>query len=63
MEMVSRAPDPESIKSMVADRTPMRRLGTESDVVDSILFLASSGSAYISGTTVPLDGGMAARRS
>jgi NAD(P)-dependent dehydrogenase (short-subunit alcohol dehydrogenase family) len=63
LEMVSRAPDPESIKRMVAERTPMGRLGTEADVVEAIMFLASDESSYISGTTIPLDGGLAARRS
>jgi NAD(P)-dependent dehydrogenase (short-subunit alcohol dehydrogenase family) len=60
--MVSRAPDPEAIKRMVAERTPVGRLGTEADVVEAILFLASDDSSYISGTTIPLDGGLAARR-
>jgi NAD(P)-dependent dehydrogenase (short-subunit alcohol dehydrogenase family) len=63
LEMVSRAPNPESIKRMVANRTPMGRLGTEADVVEAIMFLASTDSSYISGTTIPLDGGLAARRS
>jgi NAD(P)-dependent dehydrogenase (short-subunit alcohol dehydrogenase family) len=63
LEMVSQAPDPESIKRMVADRTPMGRLGTEADVVDTIMFLVGDGAAYISGTTIPVDGGMASRRS
>jgi NAD(P)-dependent dehydrogenase (short-subunit alcohol dehydrogenase family) len=63
LQMVSQAPDPEAIKRMVADRTPMGRLGTESDVVEAIMFLASDDSSYISGTTLALDGGLAARRS
>jgi NAD(P)-dependent dehydrogenase (short-subunit alcohol dehydrogenase family) len=63
LDMVSRSPDPESIKRMVADRTPMGRLGTEADVVETIMFLVSDASSYISGTTIPLDGGLAARRS
>ncbi|MGZ6968668.1 MAG: SDR family NAD(P)-dependent oxidoreductase [Acidimicrobiia bacterium] len=62
LDMVSRAPDPEAIKRMVAERTPMGRLGTEADVVGAIMFLASDESSYISGTTIPLDGGLAARR-
>ncbi|MGZ4689769.1 MAG: SDR family NAD(P)-dependent oxidoreductase [Acidimicrobiia bacterium] len=62
LDMVSRAPDPEAIKRMVAERTPMGRLGTEADVVEAIMFLASDESSYISGTTIPLDGGLAARR-
>jgi NAD(P)-dependent dehydrogenase (short-subunit alcohol dehydrogenase family) len=62
LEMVSRAPEPDAIKQMVADRTPMGRLGTEADVIETIMFLASDESSYISGTTIPLDGGLAARR-
>jgi NAD(P)-dependent dehydrogenase (short-subunit alcohol dehydrogenase family) len=63
LDMVSRAPDPDAIKRMVAERTPVGRLGTEADVVETIMFLLSDGASYISGTTVPLDGGLAARRS
>ena len=55
--------DPEAIKAMVAERTPMGRLGTAADVCDAVLFLASDESSYISGTVIPLDGGMAARRT
>ena len=62
LDMVSRAPDPDAIKRMVAERTPMGRLGTEADVVETIMFLLSDEASYISGTTVPLDGGLAARR-
>jgi NAD(P)-dependent dehydrogenase (short-subunit alcohol dehydrogenase family) len=62
-QLASRAPDPEAIKEMVASRTPMRRLGTSDEVCATVGFLASPGAAYISGTVVPLDGGMAARRA
>ena len=63
LEVVSMAPDPEAIKRMVADRTPMGRLGTADDVTAAVLYLASDGSSYLSGTVLPLDGGMAARRA
>jgi NAD(P)-dependent dehydrogenase (short-subunit alcohol dehydrogenase family) len=62
-QMASRAPDPDAIKQMVASRTPMGRLGTSDEVCDTVAFLASPGGAYISGTVIPLDGGMAARRA
>jgi NAD(P)-dependent dehydrogenase (short-subunit alcohol dehydrogenase family) len=62
-QMASRAPDPEAIKQMVASRTPMGRLGSSDEVSDTVAFLASPGAAYISGTVIPLDGGMAARRA
>jgi NAD(P)-dependent dehydrogenase (short-subunit alcohol dehydrogenase family) len=54
--------DPEGIKAMVAERTPMGRLATAMDVTNAVLYLASDESAYVTGTVLPLDGGMAARR-
>jgi NAD(P)-dependent dehydrogenase (short-subunit alcohol dehydrogenase family) len=62
-QMAARASDPDAIKQMVATRTPMGRLGSASEVCDTVAFLASPGAAYISGTVIPLDGGMAARRA
>jgi meso-butanediol dehydrogenase / (S,S)-butanediol dehydrogenase / diacetyl reductase len=62
LKVVEQAPDPEGIKRMVAERTPMGRLGTADDVCESIMFLAGDESSYISGTVFPLDGGLAARR-
>jgi len=62
-QMASRAPDPDAIKAMVARGTPMGRLGTAEEVCATVAFLASPGAAFISGTVVPLDGGMAARRA
>jgi meso-butanediol dehydrogenase / (S,S)-butanediol dehydrogenase / diacetyl reductase len=62
LKVVEQAPDPEAIKRMVAERTPMRRLGTADDVCESIMFLAGDESSYLSGAVFPLDGGLAARR-
>lgn len=38
-------------------RTPMRRLANPDDVAGSILFLASDMAAYITGTSIVVDGG------
>jgi meso-butanediol dehydrogenase/(S,S)-butanediol dehydrogenase/diacetyl reductase len=62
LKVVEQAPDPEAIKRMVAERTPMGRLGTADDVSESIMFLAGDESSYLSGAVFPLDGGLAARR-
>jgi NAD(P)-dependent dehydrogenase (short-subunit alcohol dehydrogenase family) len=62
-EMASQSPDPELTLRTVAARMPMGRLGTEADVVEAIMFLTADESSYISGTTLPLDGGLAARRT
>ena len=37
--------------------TPMGRLGTPSDVVGAVLFLASSAARFITGHTLVVDGG------
>jgi NAD(P)-dependent dehydrogenase (short-subunit alcohol dehydrogenase family) len=63
LETAARAPDPDAVKRMVAANTPMGRLGSVDDVTATVRFLTGDGSAYISGTVVPLDGGMAARRT
>ncbi len=42
-------------------RTPMGRLGTPEDLGESICFLASEESAYITGQTIALDGGYSLR--
>lgn len=41
----------------MADSIPLGRLGTPQDVANAFLFLASDEAAYITGTTVVVDGG------
>jgi NAD(P)-dependent dehydrogenase (short-subunit alcohol dehydrogenase family) len=42
---------------------PLGRRGRPSDVTEAILFLAGDGSGWITGTTLPVDGGVLAGRS
>ncbi|QCF26647.1 SDR family oxidoreductase [Hydrocarboniclastica marina] len=50
---------PPSMKSMIIglrDGVPLKRLGNESEVSSAIVFLLSPAAAFISGTTVRIDG-------
>ena len=39
---------------------PMGRIGSPQDVVEAILYLASENSSWVTGTIIPIDGGMKA---
>jgi 3alpha(or 20beta)-hydroxysteroid dehydrogenase len=51
---------PQATKDGWLDRIPLSRLGTADDVAKVALFLASDASAYMTGTDVVVDAGMAA---
>jgi 3-oxoacyl-[acyl-carrier protein] reductase len=44
-------------KKSMADKIPLRRLGTVEDVSNLIRFLASDESSFITGETVNINGG------
>lgn len=56
------APDPEGLRRRIAETNPMGRLGTAQEVCDAVVFLASDQSTYTSGSVIPIDGALAARR-
>jgi NAD(P)-dependent dehydrogenase (short-subunit alcohol dehydrogenase family) len=47
---------PETAAPVVA-RTPLRRLGRPEDIAGAVLFLTSAGAGFITGQTLPIDGG------
>lgn len=49
---------PEKALAKIVRRTPMGRLGKTSDILGSIRFLLSSDSAFITGQTLAIDGGL-----
>lgn len=55
------AKDPERAR-LGAEETALRRWGEPSDVAQAAIFLASDASAYITGVTLPVDGGWLAAR-
>ena len=42
------------------ERVPLSRFGTAEDIVGLCIFLSSRAGAYISGHTIPCDGGIVA---
>ena len=52
---------PEPFVRQYSDRTFLGRLANETDLVGVVVFLASDASVYITGTTIPVDGGYVAK--
>lgn len=46
-----------TFKQRYSNRTPLKRMGTEEDVVNAVLFLSSDLSNYITGQNLVVDGG------
>jgi NAD(P)-dependent dehydrogenase (short-subunit alcohol dehydrogenase family) len=62
MRMAQSTGDAGAIERMVTSNVPMGRLGAAREVCDAVAFFASDASSYTSGSVLPLDGGLAARR-
>ena len=52
---------PEHLRSAIAGATPMRRVCQPEDVAGVILMLASARTGFVTGTCVPVDGGLVMR--
>ncbi|MEO9889376.1 SDR family NAD(P)-dependent oxidoreductase, partial [Nonlabens ulvanivorans] len=50
---------PDEIRTNVAGMTPLRREGSADDVADLVVYLATDKSAYITGTNIDINGGLA----
>jgi len=49
---------PEETRQAYVKNIPLGRFGTPDDVADTILYLASSAAAYVTGQVIAIDGGM-----
>ena len=49
---------PEDVKDAWIKSIPVKRIGQGEDVANAVFFLASENSSYITGQTLPVDGGM-----
>ncbi|PXX71433.1 NAD(P)-dependent dehydrogenase (short-subunit alcohol dehydrogenase family) [Nocardia tenerifensis] len=53
------APTLDAIGDTIAAAAPLRRLGRDDDMAGIAVFLASRAGAYLTGTIIPVDGGIA----
>jgi len=49
---------PENILKALAEKTPLQRLGKPEDIANAYLYLASDEAAFVTGTTLCVDGGL-----
>ncbi|MEB3300199.1 MAG: 3-oxoacyl-ACP reductase FabG [Candidatus Sericytochromatia bacterium] len=49
---------PEKVLGMMAEKTPLGRLGSPEDIAAAYLFLAGPGAAFITGQVLGVDGGL-----
>lgn len=59
-EWLSGLPDPEAAAKHVAATIPLGRVAEAGDVAAVVAFLASEQAAYLTGTSIPVDGGYTA---
>lgn len=58
---LSEQPDPSATEAKVVADIPLGRIAEASDVAAAVSYLASEGAAYVTGATIPVDGGYTAR--
>jgi len=49
---------PEAAKTKLLERIPLGKLGSAEDIAQSVVYLASDGAGYVTGTTLHVNGGM-----
>jgi NAD(P)-dependent dehydrogenase (short-subunit alcohol dehydrogenase family) len=53
--------DPEQFPDFLLNRTPLGRGGRAGELDEAVLFLLGSGSSFVTGHVLSVDGGMAIR--
>ncbi len=49
---------PEKVRTMMAEKAPMQRLGEPAEIAEAYLFLASDRASFINGAVLSVDGGI-----
>jgi NAD(P)-dependent dehydrogenase (short-subunit alcohol dehydrogenase family) len=58
---IEESPEPEATRRRLIDRIPLKRLATPEDIGRAVVFLASDHAAFITGTSLIVDGGQLAQ--
>lgn len=58
--LLNEFPNPEEIRAEMIKRHPVNRIGVPEEVANLALFLASDDSSFVTGTAIPVDGGILA---
>ncbi|GAA4484119.1 SDR family oxidoreductase [Rhodococcus olei] len=61
-KMMAFALDDPELKSAVEGNVPLGRVGTEQDIAGTAIFLSSRAGSYLTGTVIPVDGGISGTR-
>jgi NAD(P)-dependent dehydrogenase (short-subunit alcohol dehydrogenase family) len=59
-KILAKSDHPDALRSELAARQAMRRLGRPEEIADAILYLASDESSFVTGSMLTVDGGMSA---
>lgn len=60
-KILAQSDDPDALRSELAARQPMNRMGRPEEIADAILYLASDQSSFVTGSMLTVDGGMSAQ--
>jgi 3alpha(or 20beta)-hydroxysteroid dehydrogenase len=60
MERTHSPEDPEAVRRGMTKMIPLGRYGEPDEIANAVLFLASDAASFITGTAIPIDGGLKA---